>query len=330
MLTFEWIWLLVLLPLPLLYRWWRPATNSRTPALKTPLYVAFAMQAGNTEKNSHRWRITRLCLLSILWVTAVIAAAGPQWLGEPVTLPSNGRDLLMAVDISPSMDEEDMLVNDRYINRLQAVKAVVGEFVTRRKGDRLGLILFGSKPYLQAPLTFDRHTVNTLLKEARLGFAGNSTAIGDAIGLAVKRLQDRTENDRVLILLSDGANSSGTADPIEAADIAAKKGIRIYTIGIGADEITERSWFSSRRRNPSRDLDEKTLTTIAEKTGGQYFRARDPAQLMNIYHQLDQLEPVEQEEETYRPTQSLFHWPLAAAFLASLILAAVVMLRGEE
>ncbi|TNE93284.1 MAG: VWA domain-containing protein, partial [Gammaproteobacteria bacterium] len=202
-------------------------------------------------------------------------------------------------------------------------------FVERRQGDRLGLILFGTRPYLQTPLTFDRQTMNTLLNEAQIGFAGESTAIGDAIGLAVKRLQSRPENHRVLILLTDGANSAGEAQPLEAAEIAAREGITIYTIGIGAEVVVERSFFGSRRINPSRDLDETTLTAIADKTGGRYFRARNPDELQQIYAQLDQLEPVEQEAETLRPTKALFYWPLGVALLCSLLLAPLTA-RGDS
>ena len=207
------------------------------------------------------------------------------------------------------------------VNRLVAVKAVVGNFVTERTGDRLGLILFGEKAYLQTPLTFDRNTLQTLLNEAQLGFAGNGTAIGDAIGLSVKRLQDRPENHRVLILLTDGANNAGELDPLQAAALAKRASVKIYTIGIGAE--TQESWglFGKRVTNPSADLDETTLTGIAEATGGRYFRARNPEELRAIYEELNRLEPIEQDAETIRPVAALYYWPLAVAFIFSLLIA---------
>jgi Ca-activated chloride channel family protein len=237
-------------------------------------------------------------------------------------MPTNGRDILLAVDISGSMQQEDMEINGREVNRLVAVKAVVGDFVVKREGDRLGLILFGEKAYLQTPLTFDRKTMQTLLNEAQLGFAGsNGTAIGDAIGLAVKRLQDRPENHRVVILLTDGANNAGELEPMEAADLARRAKVKIYTVGIGA-EIQE-TWglFGKRITNPSADLDETALQGIADTTGGQFFRARDPQELAAIYAELNRLEAIEQEAETIRPVATLFHWPLGLAFILSLILA---------
>ncbi|MDP1521229.1 vWA domain-containing protein [Porticoccus litoralis] len=328
MLTFEWPWLLVLLPLPILYRLWRRRAETLAPALKAPVYCALAAQT-SVERRSGYWQWLTLTLLFVAWAGTLLAATRPTWIGDPVTLPSSGRDLLIAVDISGSMKQTDMRLEGESVDRLTVVKQVVGEFVERRQGDRLGLILFGTRPYLQTPLTFDRQTMNTLLNEAQIGFAGESTAIGDAIGLAVKRLQSRPENHRVLILLTDGANSAGEAQPLEAAEIAAREGITIYTIGIGAEVVVERSFFGSRRINPSRDLDETTLTAIADKTGGRYFRARNPDELQQIYAQLDQLEPVEQEAETLRPTKALFYWPLGVALLCSLLLAPLTA-RGDS
>lgn len=327
MLTLEWPWLLLLFPLPLLYRWWRRRAETQSPALMAPAYYALAAESQmQRRRDGAQW--LPLILLIAAWSGALLAAARPTWIGDPVTLPSTGRDLLMAVDISGSMKQTDMELEGETVDRLTAVKAVVSEFVERRRGDRLGLILFGSQPYLQTPLTFDRQTMNTLLGEAQIGFAGDRTAIGDAIGLAVKRLRSRPENHRVLILLTDGANSAGEVEPQEATDIAIHEGITIYTIGIGADVMLQRSFFGTRRIDPSRDLDEATLIDIADKTGGRYFRARNPDELEQIYQQLDRLEPVDQEAETLRPTKALFYWPLGVALACSLLLAALANRRN--
>ncbi len=321
MLDLQWPWILLCLPLPWLVYRFAPAARQQEAALQVPFFAR--LPGANADKGHvrprHWWR---LLLLALSWSCLLLAAARPTWVGEPVSLPASGRDLLLAVDISGSMETRDMLWDSSYYPRIDAVKVVVNDFVKRRESDRLGLILFGTRAYVQAPLTFDRNTVQQLLSEAQLGFAGEKTAIGDAIGMAVKQLRERPQESRVLILLTDGANTAGQVQPMQAADIAAKAGVKIYTIGIGADEMLTSGFFGfgQRRVNPSADLDEATLQSIAEQTGGTYFRARSPQDLQQIYLQLDQLEPVEQAAETFRPTQSLFHWPLAAALFSLALL----------
>ena len=263
----------------------------------------------------------------LLWLAIIIAGSQPKWVGDAITLPSSGRDLLLAVDISGSMGTEDMSLSGQMVTRLAAVKAVVGEFVERRRGDRLGLILFGSQAYLQAPLTFDRNTINTLLTETPLGIAGGKTAIGDAIGLSVKRLLDRPAANRVLILLTDGVNNVGEVSPIQAAKLAAQEGITIYTIGFGADQMEVSGLLFNRTVNPSAELDTETLTEIADLTGGLYQRARSTQELASIYLALDELEPIEVDQETYRPEKSLFFWPLGSALVLSLFIAGFWLLK---
>lgn len=331
MLNLLWPLALLLLPLPFLYRRWRSPAPIDRRALRAPA-MANAAQGSDTSISSSRWYQQLIfLLLSLCWLATVLALTRPVWVGEPVPLPTSGRDILLAVDISGSMRRDDMALNGRDVNRLVAVKAVVGDFVVKREGDRLGLILFGEKAYMQTPLTFDRKTMQTLLNEAQIGFAGNNgTAIGDAIGLAVKRLQDRPENHRVVILLTDGANNAGELDPIEAAELARRTRVKIYTIGMGAEVQETWGLFGRKVSNPSADLDEASLTSIAETTGGQFFRARDPQELAAIYEQLNRLEPIDQEAETIRPIATLFHWPLAAAFVLSLFLALLVGRRGAH
>jgi Ca-activated chloride channel family protein len=249
------------------------------------------------------------------------AAARPVWVGDSVSLPMEGRDLMMAVDLSGSMQEQDFILNRQVVDRLAATKAVAGEFIRKRSGDRIGLVLFGDQAYLQAPLTFDRHTVLQLLNEAALGLAGERTAIGDAIGLALKRLQNSPEKNRVLILMTDGANTAGSVSPLEAADMAAAAGLKIYTVGIGSESDAARSLFGFQLMNPNADLDERSLRAIADKTGGQYFRARDTEEFHKIYAELDRLEPLEQDAQQWRPQQELFRWPLLAAFVLVLLTA---------
>lgn len=329
MLNLLWPWALALLPLPFIYRRWRSPAPLDRRALRAPA-MASAAQDSETSISSSRWyQQLILLLLSLCWLATVLALTRPVWVGEPVPLPTSGRDILLAVDISGSMRREDMALNGRDVNRLEAVKSVVGDFVVKREGDRLGLILFGEKAYMQTPLTFDRKTMQTLLNEAQIGFAGNNgTAIGDAIGLAVKRLQDRPENHRVVILLTDGANNAGELDPVEAAELARRTKVKIYTIGMGAEVQETWGLFGRKVSNPSADLDEATLTSIAEATSGQFFRARDPRELTAIYEQLNQLEPIDQAAETIRPTASLFYWPLGVAFVLSVLLALLIGRRG--
>jgi len=239
----------------------------------------------------------------------------------------SGRDLLLAVDLSGSMSTKDFVLKGQQVDRLAAVKAIAGDFIRRRVGDRLGLILFGLNAYVQSPLTFDRKTVNTLLQESAIGLAGDQTSIGDAIGLAVKELRRNPAGNKVLILLTDGANDAGNVDPAQAAKLAAKEGLTIYTIGIGAESVMVPSLFGMQRVNPSQGLDEETLKTIAKATGGRYFRARDTSELNKIYSIIDRLQPVDQEKQTFRPQHSLFFWPLAAALILA---ASLLWLRSER
>jgi len=323
-LTLAWIWMLVLLPLPwLARRWLSAAPQAGMQALKVPW---FAMMSD--ARTGWMRRPVLIVLASLVWMLLVLAAARPQWVGEIENLPVTGRDLLLAVDISGSMDTQDMVLGGKSVNRLAVVKKVAGEFIQRRKGDRVGLVLFGSRAYLQTPLTFDTETTSVLLYESEIGLAGRETAIGDAIGLAVKRLREDAASDRVLILLTDGANTSGEVQPMQATEFAAREGLKIYTVGVGADEMMVQDFFGSRLVNPSADLDEDTLKAIAERTGGAYFRARDAEALARIYEQLDELEPVESDQEAIRPVDELFFWPLGAAFLLALAAALYAMQPG--
>ncbi|NOR70265.1 MAG: VWA domain-containing protein [Methylomarinum sp.] len=327
MIHFEWPLLILALPLPLLVRWLLPAD---LPAEQAALKVPFLEDFGNGETKvvtqNKQWP---LLLATLAWLCLVLACMRPQWMGEPIEQGVSGRDLMLAVDLSGSMQEQDFIIEDNRVDRLTATKKVASEFISRRVGDRLGLILFGTQAYLQTPLTFDRATVVTLLNESALGLAGESTAIGDAIGLAVKRLKKQKANSRVLILLTDGANTAGAVKPIKAAELAANNHLKIYTIGIGADEMIVRSFFGSRKVNPSRDLDETTLKSIAEKTGGRYFRARNTQELDKIYQLLDELEPVEKDKQYFRPKTELYYWPLAfSLLLAGLISISRMNWRG--
>uniref|UniRef100_UPI000533FF62 Hypothetical membrane spanning protein n=1 Tax=Aliivibrio fischeri (strain ATCC 700601 / ES114) TaxID=312309 RepID=UPI000533FF62 len=218
--------------------------------------------------------------------------ARPVWYGEPVDIQPEHRDMMLVVDLSGSMAEEDMKTsNGDFVDRLTAVKQVVSDFIDQRKGDRLGLVLFGDHAYLQTPLTFDRNTVREQLDRTVLNLVGQRTAIGEGLGLATKTFIESNAPQRTIILLSDGANTAGVLEPLEAAQLAKDNHAKIYTVGIGAGEMQVRGFFGKQTVNTARDLDEDTLTKIATMTGGQYFRARNADELAEIYQTIDALEP---------------------------------------
>ncbi len=312
MIHFDWLWAAVLFPLPVIFWWGLPKVES---AHRSALRVPYIDDFGCASVSSIRRGIAYVpLLLAILaWLLGVLALMRPQWLDDPVAFPTTGRDLMLAVDLSGSMETRDFEFRGDVVDRLTAAKSVGSDFIGRRTGDRLGLILFGQKAYIQTPLTYDRETVSVLLMESVIGLAGRETAIGDAIGLGIKRLMERSATSKVLILLTDGANTAGEVSPHRAAELAAKQELKIYTIGIGADEMVVSSLFGSRIVNPSAELDENMLKAIAERTGGRYFRAHNTRELEEIYSILDTLEPVEHEAQMFRPRHALFPWPLGMA-----------------
>lgn len=315
MIHFDFIWALIALPLPLLIYWLPAKKQVQAAPLRMPTIIKGVQSqdfAPEKKKNS-------LLVLSLIWLLVVLASTQPQWLGEAVNVPTEGREMMIAVDLSGSMQVEDMALNGRSVNRLDMLKVLLGEFIERRNGDRLGLILFGDDAYMQTPMTFDRKTVQQMLDETVLGLVGKQTAIGDAIALAVKRFDEKKESNRVLLLLTDGQNTAGKITPDQALELAVAKNITIYSIGIGADVMVQNSLFGARRVNPSSELDEESLQRLADETGGYYFRARASEDMSKIYQLLDELEPVEQEQQQMRPLTALYYWPLGLALLISLM-----------
>tara|TARA_B110000211_G_C14042467_1_gene537378 strand:- start:169 stop:1188 length:1020 start_codon:yes stop_codon:yes gene_type:complete len=315
MIHFDFIWALIALPLPLLV-YWLPAKKQIKAA---PLRMPTVIKGVQAQDFAPEKKKTSLVILSIIWLLVVFASTQPQWLGEAVNVPTEGREMMIAVDLSGSMQVEDMTLNGRSVNRLDMLKVLLGEFIERRNGDRLGLILFGDDAYMQTPMTFDRKTVQQMLDETVLGLVGKQTAIGDAIALAVKRFDEKKDSNRVLLLLTDGQNTAGKITPEQALELAVAKNITIYSIGIGADVMIQNSLFGARRVNPSSELDEESLQRLADETGGYYFRARASEDMSKIYQLLDELEPVEQEQQQMRPLTALYYWPLGLALLISLV-----------
>lgn len=297
---------------PLLIYWLLPPkrdTRSRLPEIHMPmlnhLIHAFPTHAPTTTPR--RWQ---MLWLNLAWLSLVLALMYPNWLDKHTDVVQSGYDLMLAVDLSGSMEEADFRTpSGQAISRLAAVKSVLTPFIENRSGDRIGLILFADFAHLQAPLTLDNVAVNELLERARLGMAGEKTAIGDAIGLAVKKLRDRPAESRVLILLTDGDNTAGSLQPLQAAELAKDYDIRIYTIGVGG-----RGDFFRR------GVDERTLRQIAELTGGQYYAASNLSALANVYNDIDQtLEKTEAESRVYLQRTPLYHYPLVVALLVLLL-----------
>ncbi len=308
-------WVFVLLPLPLFLWYLLPQAKVKfIAALEVPFFEAMK-QIVQKEQQSMIAQAS-LIIPALIWLLLVIALAGPRWVGEPVPVKREGYNIMMALDLSGSMEVTDMLLHSRPVSRLLVVKRAAKQFVEDRKGDRIGLILFGTQAYLQTPLTYDRHSVLVRIDDATVGLAGKTTSIGDAVGLAVKRLEDVPKQGRVIILLTDGANNSGVLTPLKAAEIAKENGIKIYTIGLGAESdpgaITPDNFFDV---NVSADLDEDTLEKMAKMTGGQYFRATDPDSLGTIYQKINQLERIKQEQASIRPQKEYYPWFIVLALL---------------
>lgn len=310
MLEWQWPWVFALLPLPwLLRRLLPPAPDRGGAALRLPFgaEASAVVGAGATPGLRLAW------LPLLAWGLLCAAGARPQWVGEVEVQPRSGRDLLLAVDVSGSMAAEDMRIGGRAVDRLTAVQVVAGDFLSRRAGDRVGLLLFGQQAYLMTPLTFDLTHVRYQLETSSIGLAGRETAMGDAIGLAVKRFREAQAEQRVLILLTDGVNTAGALDPLKATELAVAEKVRIHTVGIGGD--SRRSGMLGMVFAQPEQIDEATLEQVASRTGGRFFRARNTQELAGIYAEIDRLEPAAKPGERLRPRRELFPWPLAAALL---------------
>lgn len=299
-----WALWLALLPLVVLLL---PPARGRETGLVLPQFAQLA------AADRSRLRPAPGLLLALLaWLLLVVAAAQPRQLGEAVSLPKAGRDMLLAVDLSGSMEVRDMQLGGRSVNRLEALQAVADRFIDQRRGDRLGLILFGSEAFLQTPLTFDVDTVRAHLQESSIGLPGRSTAIGDSIALAVRYFRDvEDDTDKVLVLLTDGQNNAGSFSVEDALKLAEADGVVIYTIGFGSDMVDA----AGRPLSPELVIDEESMIMVAERTGGQYFRAQRTQELLAIYQRLNELEPVERDAQVVRPWQERYRWPMATGLL---------------
>jgi Ca-activated chloride channel family protein len=313
MLEFEWPWAFALLPLPLLVWWLMPAYQRQQTSVQVPFFDRLADATGQTPQPGAvvlRRRAIQMIPAALVWVLMVAALARPERVGDAVTHEVSARDLILAVDISGSMEQSDFRTQDgKTLKRLDGVKLVLGDFIARRKGDRVALILFGSKAYVQVPFTQDLQTARMLLDQSEVGMAGQQTVIGDTIGLAIKTFETSTATQKLVILLTDGNDTASKVPPEHAADIARQKGVVVYTIGFGDPNVTGEN-----------RVDLSTLREVASMTGGHFFRAEDGTQLAEIYADIDRLAPVKLETISWRPKLPLFQWPLGAAVILALAL----------
>jgi Ca-activated chloride channel family protein len=322
MLEFGWPWAFAVLPLPLLAWWMLPAYRERRASIQIPFFTLVAEATGQTP---HPGAVVQprlplqMIVAGIAWVLVVAALARPQWVGDPIVRDMTARDIMLAVDISGSMDQADFPAGGRMLQRLAGAKRVIADFVSKRKGDRIGLILFGTKAYVQAPFTADLKTILMLLDQTAVAMAGEQTAIGDAIGLAIKAFQSSTAQQKVLILLTDGNDTASRVPPTHAADVARQHNLAIYTIGIGDPGATGENKV---------DLD--TLNEVARKTGGRSYRAENGEQLSGIYAEIDKLVPVKLRTESWRPKLPLFQWPLGGAVILGLSLWTLLLVRSAS
>jgi len=322
MFEFAWPWVFVMLPLPILVWWLLPPYRARQASVQVPFFERLAAATGQTPQQGAvvlRRRAFQMIVATLSWILLVAALARPQWVSDPITHEISARDLILAIDISGSMDQADFRAPDgRMLTRLDGVKRVIKDFIARRQGDRIALILFGTKAYVQVPFTQDLQTAEQLLEQTQVGMAGQQTAIGDTVGLAIKTLEKSTATQKLLILLTDGNDTASRVPPEHAADIARQNGLVIYTVGVGDPAA------SGENR-----VDLGTLQTVASTTGGQFFRAEDGAQLQSIYADIDRLAPAKLQTLSWRPKLPLFQWPLGAAVILALM-SWLALLAGSE
>lgn len=319
MLAFEYPWLFAILPLPILVWWLFPPYRERKAGVRMPFFEQIATATGRTPGPGSvvmRTNWLQKFLAPVAWALLVATLARPVWVEDPIQKIQSARDILLAVDISQSMQANDFRDQaGRRLNRLVEVKNVIDDFITRRKGDRIGLVVFGGAAYPQAPFTLDHEAVREILAEVQVGMAGPQTMIGDAIGLGIKMFEKSKAKDKVVIILTDGNDTASKMPPKEAAKIAKQHGITIHSIGIGDPRATGEE-----------KVDLEALKNISSITGGRFFRAEDRQQLEDIYKTLDKITLQNFETLSYRPKRPLFHWPLAAVTVAVLAYHLVMLL----
>ncbi len=312
MLEFAYPLALLATPLPILAWWLLPPQRERVSALRVPFFEPITAAAGSEARAGAvilRRRWLQLFVAVLVWLLLVAGLAKPEWVGQPIVRTEAARDIMLALDLSGSMDYHDFPGEDgEVVSRFEAVQRVVDRFVTARQDDRIGLIVFGTKAYLQLPFTRDLDTARALVDLMDVGMAGPKTALGDSIGLAIRSFETSEVDERLLILLTDGNDTASKMTPINAADIARLNGVEIYTIGIGDTAATGED-----------RVDFDVLAAIAERTGGEFYNAEDEAALDAVYRRIDQTAVADVRTESWRPRQSLVHWPVGLAVILILL-----------
>ncbi|MBB3205843.1 Ca-activated chloride channel family protein [Rhodopirellula rubra] len=319
MFTFAHIWVFVLAPLPLVVYWWVPAKSSRRPSVRVP-FLSRLLASSESPVSLNQGNAKSFGILVIVWLLVLIAMARPQWLEPPMERIIPTRDLLLIVDLSGSMDHEDF-TNEagKTVNRLTAVKEVVGDFLTQREGDRVGLVVFGNSPFLQVPFTTDLDLCRQLLNETDVGMAGPRTAFGDAIGLGIQLFENSDVPTKTIVALTDGNDTASSVPPEEASRVARDRGITVYTIAVG-DPTTV----------GEEQIDQEALKDVAETTNGEFYLALNRDQLVDIYDRIDQVETRDVKTVSHRPRHDLFYWPLGIALVISLLSHAVPLARARH
>tara|TARA_R110001599_G_scaffold318107_4_gene527646 strand:+ start:41153 stop:42133 length:981 start_codon:yes stop_codon:yes gene_type:complete len=322
-LEFAFAWAVLALPLPLLLWWGLPPHRERASALRVPFFADIVAASGvqpGTGAVVRRRRRTQAALLWFIWLLLVVALMRPNWVGEPIVRTEVARDIMLAIDLSGSMDYRDFPGRDgQPISRHRAVQQVVKAFIAERESDRVGLIVFGDKAYIQLPFTRDLATASTLVDLMAVAMAGPQTALGDAIGLSIHAFESSSIEERILILLTDGNDTASRMTPINAAAIAERNGVEIYTIGIGDPQATGED-----------RVDFSLLADIAGRTGGEFFNAEDENALAAVYQRIDEATAAEVNTESWRPRQSLVVWPAGAALLIGLATLAGMRFGGRR
>ena len=318
MLEFAYPWAFLLLPLPFLVWKFMPPHRERVSALRVPFFDLFVEAMGLEARAGAvvmRRRLIQMVAGIMVWSAIVTGLAKPEWVGDPIERTEAARDIMLAIDLSGSMDYRDFPgENEQTVSRFQAVQQVVAQFVADRESDRIGLIVFGDRAYLQLPFTRDLRTADGLVQLMEVGMAGPRTALGDAIGLSIHAFESSEVDDRVLILLTDGNDTASKMTPINASDIAKLNGIEIHTIGIGNSEATGED-----------KVDFATLEAIADRTGGRFFNAEDQAALTEVYREIDEATTADVRTQSWRPRSVLVFWPAGIA-VAVVVLVYLILL----
>ncbi len=325
MIIFKCPFFAILIILPFIFRFFIPKVKENYgDALRIPFAKDLQLIKEKTKENLGSNFFNKSNKISyflyFIWLLLTLSAMRPIYTGEPFRPKNFGREIILAMDISTSMLEQDYSLQGKRLSRMDAVKIAAYNFLNERQNDKIGLVLFGTRAYLQSPLTFDKKSLGTIILDMQPGMAGRSTSIGDALGLATKTL-DNENNDtegKVIILLTDGENNDGSMSLQEALNLAKQQNIKIYTIGVGNENSLVQSIFAGFGFNSTQDNQE--LKVLAEETNGHYFRAQKTADLLKIYGEIDKLEKSEYENNFVKQITELYYIPLLAAIISVILL----------